>query len=168
MKYYAGIGSRQTPKDILDIMEKIGKYLQEKNYILRSGGAIGADRAFERYVVGNKKEIFYALDACEEALAIARKIHPAPASIDSKTNKDYIWNLMARNCYQILGRDLKSPVDFVICWTPDGCETIEQRSQKTGGTGQAIHLACLHSIPVVNMKNDNWREKLIKLLKNEI
>ena len=38
MKYYAGIGSRKTPKEILDLMSVIGEYLQSKGYILRSGG----------------------------------------------------------------------------------------------------------------------------------
>lgn len=45
--YYAGVGSRETPQDILNTMYKIGKYLASKGYTLRSGGAIGADTAFE-------------------------------------------------------------------------------------------------------------------------
>lgn len=40
-KYYAGIGSRSTPKDILKLFESLGRYLATCNFILRSGGADG-------------------------------------------------------------------------------------------------------------------------------
>lgn len=46
MKYYTGIGSRQTPKDILKLMEDIAFKLAQKGYILRSGAAGGADTAW--------------------------------------------------------------------------------------------------------------------------
>ena len=39
MKYYAGVGSRETPQDVLETMWKIGKHLADKGYTLRSGGA---------------------------------------------------------------------------------------------------------------------------------
>ena len=47
-KTYAGIGSRETPDDIIEFMMKCGAYLANKGYTLRSGGADGADLAFER------------------------------------------------------------------------------------------------------------------------
>ena len=59
--------------------------------------------------------------------------------------------LMARNVHQILGSDLRSPVDFVACWTPDGCESEGERSRTTGGTGQAIALADRWGIPIYNL-----------------
>ena len=43
MVYYAGIGSRETPTEILNIFENIGFYLAKNNFILRSGHAGGAD-----------------------------------------------------------------------------------------------------------------------------
>jgi len=46
--YYAGIGSRSTPDNVLGIMEKLGIVLAKKGFILRSGGADGADKAFEK------------------------------------------------------------------------------------------------------------------------
>lgn len=48
MKYYAGIGSRNTPADILDLMTHLARRLDSRGYTLRSGGADGADAAFER------------------------------------------------------------------------------------------------------------------------
>ena len=56
MNLFSGIGSRKTPLEICKIMTRIGEKLQEKGYILRSGAAIGADKAFE---LGAKtKEIY--------------------------------------------------------------------------------------------------------------
>ena len=48
VKHYAGIGSRQTPQKVLLQMEKIGTFLAERGYTLRSGCAEGADTYFER------------------------------------------------------------------------------------------------------------------------
>ena len=44
---YAGIGSRRTPKEVLELMTKASAWLGERGYQLQSGGAIGADMAFE-------------------------------------------------------------------------------------------------------------------------
>ena len=47
MKYYAGIGSRETPKEICNKMTEIASLLEKQDFVLRSGGAQGADHAFE-------------------------------------------------------------------------------------------------------------------------
>lgn len=44
---YAGIGSRETPMEVLELMTKASAWLGAKGYTLQSGGAIGADMAFE-------------------------------------------------------------------------------------------------------------------------
>ena len=49
----------------------------------------------------------------------------------------------SRNCHQILGYDLQSPVDAVVCWTPDG--------NVVGGTATAIRIALKYNIPVFNL-----------------
>jgi predicted Rossmann fold nucleotide-binding protein DprA/Smf involved in DNA uptake len=48
MKYYAGIGSRETPKEICNKMTEIASLLEKQDFVLRSGGANGADSAFEK------------------------------------------------------------------------------------------------------------------------
>ena len=53
MKYYAGVGSRETPPDVLKTMLKIGRYLAVKGYTLRSGGAKGADTALRMGVIAH-------------------------------------------------------------------------------------------------------------------
>lgn len=178
MKYYAGIGSRKTPTDIRNLMTNIAKKLEIKNYILRNGGADGADDAFE--AGANKKEIYLPsfsfnyrkankdgyidvnrLDNYKRAKKIAKTFHPSFYSLS-----DYAVKLMTRNTYQVMGKDLKTYSSFIICWTPDGCVTDEKRSIKTGGTGQAISIADNLSIPVFNLHRKDHRERIIKFVNN--
>lgn len=135
---YAGIGSRQTPPDVLAHMEATAGVLDTCGYTLRSGGAAGADRAFEAGVRSGRKEIFVAEHGIHRAaLKLAAQFHPAWEKCTA-----YARLLHARNCLVILGRDLDDPVRFVICWTPGG--------QLVGGTAQAIRVARHHGIPVHN------------------
>ena len=158
---YCGIGSRQTPQHILGIMTKIGESFAQKGLLLRSGGAIGADTAFERGcdVVKGKKEIFYATnnkgiivseEIMQQALVLAGQVHPAWHRCS-----DYVKRLHARNGMQILGRELNKPVDFVVCWTKDG--------GPTGGTGQAIRLAMSRDIKIYNLYFDSHLQELREL-----
>lgn len=157
---YAGIGSRETPEDILKQMTEVASDLEHAGYVLRSGGAKGADSAFEAGVENpSHKQIFYANDADAKSRAIAKEIHPAPERLST-----YRLSLMARNTYQIFGRDLNTPVDFVLCWTKDGKEGFG-KDRPIGGTGQAVEMAARKGIPVINMKNKDWAERLTNILK---
>lgn len=150
-KIYAGIGSRKTPEPMLDAMIQIGEQLAQQGWTLRSGGAQGADTAFETgcdrgqgwkeiYLpwkgFNHSKSPLYEID--QEAYEIARKFHPNWAAMGNAGHR-----LMARNVYQIGGLDLNTPADMVICWTPGG--------NGSGGTGQAIRLANYADIPVIDM-----------------
>ena len=133
--YYAGIGSRKLPWDIQQLMTKISKELDTKGYILRSGGADGADTAFEEG--SNNKEIFRPKDATPEAIKIASTIHPAWNNCN-----EYVRKLHGRNAQIILGRDLNQPVNFVICWT---------LNENSGGTSLGIKIAKKFNIPYFNL-----------------
>jgi hypothetical protein len=161
MLYYAGIGSRETPPEILLRMTKGAAWLSSKGYTLRSGGAPGADSAFEagaeskeiylpwRGFNGNPSPLY---TITPEALKIAAEHHPAWDHCSSAAQK-----LHARNVHQILGKDLKTPVHFVLAWTKDG--------GATGGTGQAIRIARRCEIPVFNFYFDDCVPSLLKFLK---
>lgn len=147
MNLYAGIGSRETPADVCDRMTRLALVQQQRGFILRSGGAQGADEAFERGA-GDLKEIWLPwlgwrghtskLVPTEEAFALAEHFHPAWHRCTEAARC-----MHARNMHQVLGRDLETPVDYVICWTPDG--------KASGGTGQAIRVAEHFRIPVLNL-----------------
>jgi len=149
---YAGIGSRKTPDIVLESMKHAARYLWEKGLILRSGGANGADTAFEDGLplrAGNAKEIYLPWEGfngnksalfqpTQRAYEYARRFHPAYKQLSKGAQK-----LMARNTHQVLGKDLDDPSLFILCWTPDG--------KGEGGTGQAIRIADAHDIPVFDM-----------------
>lgn len=145
MPHYAGIGSRSTPQDVLDLMTQIAERLNRDHFILRSGGAKGADTAFE--MGADVCEIFLARDATAESMAIAAQVHPAWERCN-----DYARKLHGRNAFQVLGRNLDSKVSFVICWTPGAAAV--------GGTATAIRIAERHGIPVFNLADPATRNRL--------
>jgi hypothetical protein len=162
-KTYAGIGSRKTPDNVLNHIPRIATRLEVLGYSLNSGGAEGADKAFAEGCTNKVVYIPWAsfgdgVVACSsEALELASKYHPTWDRLSQGARR-----LMARNMHQILGDDLKTPVDFVLCWTPDGAET--STSRVTGGTGQAIRLAIDKNIPVFNLFNTDSLARLSTLL----
>ena len=145
--YYTGVGSRKTPPHILTMMGLIAHKLAKEGYILRSGGADGADTAFENSA-GANKQIFYANQATPAAMDIASKFHPAWHRCGA-----YAKKLHGRNSFQVLGPQLNQPSQFLICWTPDGCKSHKTRKYETGGTGTAISIADFYSTFVYNLAN---------------
>jgi len=144
-KYYAGIGSRETPPGIEPMIEETCKILEKFGYILRSGGAPGADSTFEKYTTGEKEiylpwrgfndnsSEFYLdnmdIEFVQKAKSMAMKYHP-----------------------QVLGSDLQTPVSFVVCWTQGG--------KIAGGTGQALRIAKDLSIPIFNLYDKDCLYKI--------
>lgn len=146
MKFYAGIGSRETPEDVLKLMTRISRGLYKEGYTLRSGGAQGADSAFE--IGTNRKDIFLAKDFLPPWTQVfVDFFHPAPDRL-----KEYPRKLMQRNAMQILGYDGRVPVDFVVCWTKNG--------KGAGGTGQACRIAQYYEIPIFDLYNEDAFQQL--------
>lgn len=145
--FYTGVGSRKTPLEIRAIMQAIAEKMAWMGYTLRSGGAVGADTAFESGA-GDRKRIFRANEATTPAMEIAARYHKAWDRLNP-----YIKKLHGRNSFQVLGESLTSPSNGLLCWTPDGCECHETRSILTGGTGTAISIADAYGVPISNLYN---------------
>jgi len=168
MKYYAGIGSRETPVHICLMMANIARKLEKLGYILRSGGAQGADQAFASGCTD--KEIYVPwhdfqglpmiFPIPQEAYDIASKIHPGWDHL-----KPAAKTMMARNTMQIQGADLRNNSHFVICWTPDGATCTKERRRTTGGTGQAIDLASRLGVGVFNLAKEEHLQRLKEFTK---
>lgn len=162
--FYAGIGSRQTPPDVLQMMCSIGEQLAP-NWIVRSGFADGADKAFclGAEEANGQMQIFLPwkgfngapdndprfllIEPSEEAERLAAQFHPNWNACSRGAKALHI-----RNCYQVLGPDLNTPSEMVICWTPKGAGT--------GGTGQAIRIANEFKVPVFDLAIDLHRTLL--------
>lgn len=149
--YYTGIGARNTPEKILDLFINISKYLGTKDFTLRSGAANGADSAFEKGcdISNGSKEIYLPWRGFNnsksqlivediEAFNIAEKYHPYWINLKAGAKK-----LQARNSHQVLGLDLHTPSEFIICYTENG--------KRSGGTGQALRIAEAYDIPIFDV-----------------
>lgn len=147
-KYYAGIGSRETPTHVLEMMTHLAVRLGEDGYILRSGGAKGADNAFARGAPA--QEIFKSHEALPWAHEMVKtRFLPTDRGGFDHWN-EYTKGLLARNMMQILGKNGDTPVDFVVCWTKSAVYT----DSSAGGTGYAIRCALGHGIRVYNLLLD--------------
>lgn len=158
--YITCVGSRKTPTEILDIMTKLGYKFYKKGYIIRSGGAVGADSAFVKNVPKEFQEIYYAQDSNNEVEEIAGKYHRNWKNLNS-----YIKKLHGRNVFQVLGKDLTKPSIALVCWTPDGCISHNTRSIRTGGTGTAISIADQETnnyTKIYNLKNKNTFKSFLR------
>jgi hypothetical protein len=171
-KPYCGIGSRDTPADTLMIMQGVATALATAGFTLRSGYADGADQHFEKGcdAIGGKKEIFLPWrsfngstgqsfhivpddDKMAQAMRLSAKFHPNWDKLNQAVKK-----LMARNAMQVLGLNLLSPAQFIICWTEDG--------KMKGGTSQALRIAQAYDIKVVNLGHETGMDSLHELGRN--
>ena len=151
---YAGIGSRATPDRILGLFTGLAMILDRMGFTLRSGGAEGADKAFEQGVLySGNKEIFLPwkhfnhnqsglYPPSDEAYKMAAHYHPNWNACSANAKAFH-----ARNCHQVLGSGLNVPAAVVVCWTPNG--------EVTGGTGQALRIALDKEIPIINFGEYN-------------
>lgn len=166
--YYTGVGSRDTPKTQCEVLKICGSRLSHGRYTLRSGGAEGADTAFEtgalQHLVrspkqlidiylpwdgfeGRKKSLNYHIpEDChplvwQEATRIAKDIHPDwdACSKGAKT-------LHTRNVFQVLGHTLDEPSKFLICWA-----LVDRKGVPKGGTATAWKIAKAHDVKCFNI-----------------
>jgi hypothetical protein len=174
---YTGIGARTTPPDVLALMTSLARRMAAAGAILRSGGSPGADMAFEAGCGDGPKEIYLPWPgfngnpsplALDDALAARIVRHDAwrvlrdalaretpPTDLDALP--DGTRRRYARDVPQILGRDLATPSDLVLCWTPPG--------GPPEGTRIALYLARHCAIPVANLNDsavrDEWRRRAL-------
>lgn len=180
---YAGIGTREAPKEILAVMTKAAEYLQQRGFTLQTGFTYkdkvtnldeeGSDKAFSDGSKSNKvlfgpygirvtingvttkKKYDFINDA--RSRAVVQEIHPAPDRLSEGAMR-----LMARNTSQVFGINLDTPVDFVLFYAKEVPGSIRPE----GGTGQAVQMARMKGIPTINMANPNWRQELTNTLDN--
>lgn len=170
--YFAGIGSRAMPEELIPTVEFLTQELIQLGFILRSGGAAGADsfweNAYDKF--GGQKEIFLPyknfndnpsplflkdVDEDSDEGLIAAKYHP-------KWNQlpEYAKRFHIRNTSQVLGSnvyDNRQWSEFIICWTPE--------AKMKGGTAQAMRIANGFMIPIFNLANEDETNKVDRYLK---
>lgn len=159
MKYYTGIGSRETPLSVLELMTKVANELSMLGYTLRSGRAGGADTAFEMGAdeadlfipwkgFSDKNELngnhnVYVKGDDSSSRDIARTLHPVWRNLSRGAKA-----LHTRNVNQIVGESASKPElsDFVLFYAP-----LTRTGRVKGGTATAVNYARDLGIPTLNL-----------------
>lgn len=158
--YITCIGSRDIPIEIGNRCNILASQLEQMCYCIRSGGAVGADTYFENGISSELyKEIFvvnrdtnhpnyFVLDELVNnhiAYDMVKLFHPVANKLP-----DFVFKLMARNSYQLLGLPLTDPKFYsklVLCYTPN--------AKMVGGTSQTLRIANHYNIPIINLGDNN-------------
>lgn len=160
LRFYSGIGARATPPEMLSLMTRAAFALLKRDYVLRSGHAIGADSAFERGA-GDAAQIFLPAPGWRGSVSVfhagtmgpeiwgrAREIAAAHHSAFASLSR-FVQDLHTLGVFQVLGPALDSPSEFVLCWTADG--------EASGGTGHAMRIAATYGVPAYNFQRSRER-----------
>lgn len=170
-KPYAGTGNRETPPDVLEAFKRLAVELESRGYTLRTGGMEGPEDAFEKackkqeihlpWKGFNDKESKYSFTT-DQAKELAGKFQPGFDGL-----KPAMQVFLAKNARILMGKDLKSPCLFLITWSEDGAETLQERTARTGHTGHAIAMAATLKIPIFNFGKKDAEARLMQYLGNK-
>jgi len=172
---YAGVGSRETPADVFELMHRAASIFARAGWTVRTGGALGADEAFasgaaeinaelcELYLPWrgyNGKSSRFSTPS-PDAVQIASGVHPTWESLGVGAKM-----LHARNVHIGLGPDVLQPLlpRFILCWTKDGARRESESSSRTGGTRTVIVLGSRLGVPVHNLQRKesiSWVERAL-------
>lgn len=169
---YAGIGPRHgIDQATLNIMSSIATQLGKDGWILRSGDAIGCDRAFQKgaphrqvflphtgYNGSTPNGIDKAVRLIDQhQIDIAQKAYERNqgSKPDWFDLKQSTLELLCRNVPVILGENLDEPVNCVITAMPMGY---------AGGTLHAITIAEMHGVSVFNILQEEDQNLLIEFV----
>lgn len=178
---YAGIGSRDTPEEVLSIQFRLGRALCDAGWHGMSGECHGSDMMYHegaRQSPRYKEVGFTAIIPWEGFEGC--QYNPEDGIIDlrhTKVSKRAMWLgigargtdaglkkggilLHTRNALQILGLDLKHPVRFVSCWA----KPLGKQGHVQGGTGTAVALAIHMGIPVINLYTEEGLKRAMAFL----
>jgi len=150
----------------MTLMTDVARKLHDFGMILRSGGAGGADTAFESGVTMPERKIIYlpwkgfngryeeegsVFEYSDRHVEIATAAHRSWGHLDQ-------WGkaMHTRNVAQVLGGDCSTPSNFVICWTP--------RGETKGGTATAIKIASENRIVVFNLFNRRAHDAMVEFV----
>jgi hypothetical protein len=140
-------------------------------YALRSGAAEGSDSYFEGCSTNAFNEIYLPKDGfngrngdCRGAIDArylpnyqkARRIASKVVSHWNSIQSDFALQAHTRNIYQVLGLDLDSPSDFLVCCAPP----LKGKPFVDGGTNTAVIMAFRNNVPIFNLYNKTYEEFL--------
>lgn len=159
------IGHRDSPPEILETIEKIAGFFAQKGWILRTGGAIGADEAGRQGFIKAGKESNIQLYLPWQGYNNLRGTLFSPANWAEAAEHHPVWDklstnikcLHARNMSIMLSEDNKTPSDLVVAYTDGGKEV--------GGSATGLSCARKYKIKTFNLGEEKALDKLRKFCK---
>lgn len=184
-RYYAGVGSRETPEDVLALMRRLGEHLCNLGWGLSSGDAEGADRAFYEgaYVSPNfykvpsriylawngvwgryhdPSEYFFDATRYTDTYETAKQMALEARGSFEGLKRGGI-GMHTRNVFQIHGHTLQDPVGSILYWG----QPVGKTEKVKGGTNTALQLAVRANVPIrLNLYKEEDRLRAEKFLTN--
>jgi len=182
-----GIGARETPDDVLALMTRIAAEFEQRGAVLRSGGAGGADLAFEKgFRNANACEIFHPwrgfkpgkdmTDADVNKILGRKRPHSgvgSPIVIEGEKLAEAeeiaarfhpAWENCSQGARKLHTRNVPQVLGANLNEKTDLviCWTADGRA--SGGTGQAMRMAEHMNVRVVNLKRQSDRNMLLTAL----
>lgn len=164
---YAVASNKNTPPEIIQQFVELAKWLETKGFVVRvDGDKDGVSQAVEDAV--SKKEVILPWKGFNEKESefcwsneasqhIAKKYSPVYESIP-----DGVKKFLHRNARLIMGDKMRSPVSFLIAWSDDGCESIREKTSRTGFVSHQIGITLGAIRPVFNLKRQDAVERIKK------
>jgi len=171
---YAGVGSRRTPPDVLEAMADIAQTLGDAGTALSTGGADGADKAFETGALRTDAPItvhapwpgYNGYRPGRDPETDIDIVHPkSTESVQGRTYAELArehhpyWQRCSRGARALFLRNVSIlagarhddggtlPVRAVVAYTPNGLPV----GREAGGTGHTLRTAASLDIPCVNL-----------------
>lgn len=181
--YYTGIGSRSTPLDMQHTMTEVAMHMAQQGWMLRTGATSAADKAFE-VGSGGLNEIYVPWSGWQDRPGISslttesdklardvwefRKGNNLISMEETERWGSVEWDdlhpgtkgLFAKCMCMLLGKNLDSPSDALICWTPM-CNVV-------GISAHSISLALMRNIPVINLGDMDTYKLVMAMLSDDL
>lgn len=170
---YAVAANKNTPPEIIQQFVELAKWLEAKGFTVRvDGDKDGVSQAVEDAT--NRKEVILPWkgfnnkesEFCwsnEASQHIAKKHSPVYDSIP-----DGVKKFLHRNARLIMGDKMRSPVSFLITWSDDGCETLQEKTSRTGFVSHQISITLGAVRPVFNLKKPDAVQRLKQYVESHI
>lgn len=163
---YAITGNEDISEAGNQALIEIRNILDTQGYTVRTSGMKGPQKLF---LEAKNKELilpwreFDGLESkftftTEEAKFLAQKTHPAWDKLPSDAVKTIVTSVVRCLC----GQNLKSPAQFMITWSADGCEDPSASTRDTGRIQHALAVAYESRIPIFNFARSDAKERLFR------
>lgn len=176
---YVGMGEQKIPKDYRNIVIEIAKELSDRGFIMRSGGSKGTETFFEKGTKFRNREIYLPWNGFneKECNSIGNYLCTDKLSRDLVNQAEELiaphhshWDklngthkrLYIKQVFQLLGRNLDSPTNFVLYYGNESGGVIKNNALI------GIKLAKRLMIPTFNLADRKTLMTLNNILNKEV